>query len=430
MTETSLPARIEGRYLLEERIARGGSADVWRAHDEELNRPVAVKLLHPHLVPDERARLRLVAEGRLVASLDHPSIVKMYDVLTDGETPALVMELIEGESLNLRLARDGAIPPRAAAAIGAEVAEALAEAHRHGIVHRDVKPSNILLDTEGHAHLADFGIAHSLELGAERLTQTGMVVGTPAYIAPEQLAGTEVGPRTDILGLGSVLFEMLSGVPPFAAMAPLPLAQAHAAGPPAMPGIDSELAALTRACLADSPSRRPADAGLVAATLRSYATMDPAERDAETRAIPIVPQPAPVEAVAPSATLEERLGSWWRRGMPFAAGAAALFMAVLLAAAVFGPGSPAADGREQPSSTPTPEWATQLMAAYADACDATLDPAQIDGLSQPQAEAKVASLIETCGAATAPSGGGGGGGGGSGGNGGKGSGKDKGNGKP
>jgi len=425
MTETSLPARIEGRYLLEERIARGGSADVWRARDEELNRPVAVKLLHPHLVPDERARLRLAAEGRLVASLDHPSIVKMYDVLTDGEMPMLVMELIEGESLNVRLARDGAIPARAAAAIAAEVAEALAEAHRHGIVHRDVKPSNILLDANGHAHLADFGIAHSLEPDADRLTQTGMVVGTPAYIAPEQLAGTEVGPRTDIFGLGSVLFEMLAGVPPFAAMAPLPLAQAHAAGPPAMPGLDPELVALTRACLANSPSQRPADAGLIAAQLRSYATMNSAERDADTRAIPIAAPAAAAEpAPPPSLTLEERLGSWWRRGMPFAAGAGALFMAVLLAAAVFGPRSPTADGREQPSFTPTPEWATQLMSAYADACDATLDPAQIDGLSQPEAEAQVASLIDACGTATTTSGGGGGGG-----SGGKGSDKGKGNGK-
>jgi hypothetical protein len=420
MTETSLPARIAGRYLLQQRIARGGSGDVWHAHDEELDRPVAVKLLHPHLVADERARLRLAAEGRLVASLDHPAIVKMYDVLTEGDTPALIMELIEGESLNLRLKREGALPPRTAASIGAEVAEALAEAHRHGIIHRDVKPSNILLDTEGHAHLADFGIAHSLEPGAERLTRTGMVVGTPAYIAPEQLAGTEVGPRTDIFGLGSVLFEMLTGRPPFAAMAPLPLAEAHAAGPPAMPGIEPELVELTRACLASAPSQRPADAGLVAATLHSYATMNPAERDAETRAIPIV-------AVAPAPPsppmLEERLASWWRRGMPFAAGAAGLFIAVLLAAALLGPGAPATGAPELPSSTPTPEWAAQLMAAYADACGATLDPAEIDGLAQPQAEAQVAGLIDACGTAASPAGGAGGKGSG-------GSGKGKGNGKP
>lgn len=424
MTETSLPARIDGRYLLQQRIARGGSADVWRAHDEELDRPVAVKLLHPNLLPDERARLRLAAEGRLVASLDHPSIVKMFAVLTDGDTPALIMELIEGESLNLKLARDGALPPRAAATIGAEMAEALAEAHRHGIVHRDVKPSNILLDIDGHAHLADFGIAHSLESGAERLTQTGMVVGTPAYIAPEQLAGTEVGPHTDIFGLGSVLFEMLAGVPPFAAMAPLRLAEAHAAGPPAMPGIDPELVALVRACLSNSPSQRPGDAGQVAATLRSYAALDPAERDAETRAIPIV---AGVPASPPTPTLEERLASWWGRGMPFAAGGAALFVAVLLAAALLGPGKPAAGAPEPPSSTATPDWVAQLMADYADACGATLDPATIEGLAQPQAEVQVSGLMDACDTA-APAGGGGAGGGGGGG--GKGSGKDKGHGKP
>lgn len=408
------PTRIHGRYLLEERIARGGSAEVWRARDEELDRPVAVKLLHPHLVPDERARQRIAAEGRLVASLTHPAIVKMYDVLPDGETPALIMELIEGESLNLRLARDGALPPRVAAGIGAEVGEALAEAHRHGIVHRDVKPSNILLDTDGNAHLADFGIAHSLEPDAERLTQTGMVVGTPAYIAPEQLAGTEVGPRTDIFGLGAVLFEMLTGRPPFAAMAPLPLAQAHAAGPPAMPGIDPALADITRACLANEPAQRPPDAGFVAATLRAFATMNPAERDAETRAIPVV-------AAAPAPpTPEERLVSWWRRLLPVGLGATGLLVAVLLVLVMLGPGDGASGAPPGvPSSNPAPAWLVALMADYADACGATLDPAEIDRLSQPAAEAQVSRLIDQC---TAPSAGASGAG--------KGKGNGKGNGKP
>lgn len=419
MTDPSEPTLILGRYLLEERLARGGSAEVWRARDEKLNRPVAVKLLHPHLVADERARLRLAAEGKLVASLRHPRIVQTYDVVTEGDTPALVMELIEGESLSARLERDGALPPRIAASIGTDVADALAEAHRRGIIHRDVKPSNILIDRQGHANLADFGIAHSLESGAERLTQTGMVVGTPAYIAPEQLAGAEVGPRTDIFGLGTVLFEMLTGRPPFQAMAPLPLAEAHAAGPPEMPGVDPALADITRACLANAPSDRPPDAGLVAATLRGVSTMNPAERDADTRAIPVV---APAPAVPRSPTLEERLASWWRRGMPLAAGAAGLFVVVLLAAALLGPGGPATGAPELPTSTPTPEWAAQLMADYADACGATLDPAEIDGLAQPDAEAQVSGLMDACGTAASPGGGGGKGSGGSG--------KGKGNGKP
>jgi serine/threonine-protein kinase len=416
MTETSQPRRIHGRYQLEERISRGGSADVWRARDEKLGRPVAVKLLHPHLVPDERARLRLAAEGRLVASLDHPAIVQMYDVLVDDDTPALIMELVEGESLNLRIARDGALPVRAAASIGAEVAEALAEAHRHGIVHRDVKPSNILLDTDGHAHLADFGIAHSLEADAERLTQTGMVVGTPAYLSPEQLAGDEVGPRTDIFGLGAVLFEMLTGRPPYAAMAPLLLAEAHAAGPPAMPDIDPALGEITRACLATAPSDRPPDAGFVAATLRGFSSMNPAERDAETRAIPVLPasDAAPADLPAP----------WWRR-VPLAAAAIGLLAVLVLAAVMLGPGRSVADVQQDlPSSTPAPAWAMQLAADYADACGATLDPAQIDGLSQPDAEAQVSSLIDACGTAQEAAGDGGGGSGG--GEGGKGKGKGKG----
>ena len=415
MTEPNQPTRIHGRYLLQERISRGGSAEVWRALDEELDRPVAVKLLHPHLVPDELARLRLATEGRLAASLDHPAIVKMYDVLVDEETAALIMELVDGESLGVRLERDGALPPRVAAAIGAEVAEALAEAHRHGIVHRDVKPSNILLDTDGHAHLADFGIAHSLEAAAERLTQTGMMVGTPAYLSPEQLAGAEVGPRTDIFGLGAVLFEMLTGKPPYEAMAPLLLAEAHAAGPPAMPGVDPALVEITRASLATAPAERPPDAGLVAATLRSFTTMTPSERDDVTQTVPIV-------AAAPSPG-EEPSGAPSRRAL-FVLGAAGLAAALLLAVVLLGPAKPAAGSPELPSSTPTPAWAAQLMTDYADACGATLDPAEIDGLSQPDAEAQVAALIDACASPEEAVGGGGGGGGG--GESGKGKGKGKG----
>jgi serine/threonine protein kinase len=405
MSKTPRPIRIHGRYLLEERIARGGSADVWRARDEELDRPVAVKLLHPHLAPDERARLRLAVEGRLVASLSHPGIVQMYDVLVDDESPALVMELIDGESLNVRLGREGALPPRVAAGIGAEVAEALAEAHAHGIVHRDIKPSNILLDRDGHAHLADFGIAHSLEPDTERLTQTGMVVGTPAYIAPEQLAGTEVGPRTDLFGLGAVLFEMLTGGSPYKAMAPLPLAAAQAAGPPPMPHADPQLADITRACLANAPADRPPDAAYVAATLRAFASMNPADRDAETTAIPIVTVEPP-----PPPTFEQRLAGWWRQGNRLALGTAGVILALLLAVAMLGPGKPAgSDAGALPSSTPIPAWLTQLMADYADACNATLDPADLAGMSQQEAEAQVAAFIGTCGSAQESTGGGGGG---------------------
>jgi serine/threonine protein kinase len=400
MTDPREPTLIHGRYLLQERIARGGSADVWRGHDEELDRPVAVKLLHPHLVPDETARGRLAEEARLAASLTHPGIVKVYDVLPDGETPALVMELVDGESLDMRLAREGAVPPRIAAGIGADVAEALAEAHRHGIIHRDVKPSNILIDREGRAHLGDFGIAHSLGPEVQRLTMAGTVVGTLAYIAPEQLAGGEVGPRTDLFGLGAVLFEMLTGRPPFEATSQLGLAEAHAAGPPEMPGVDPALADITRACLATAPAERPPGADQVAAILRAIPPMNPAARDAVTRVIPVaVPPPGPPQ--------EEALTGWWRRALPVVFGGIGLFVAVLLVAALLGPGKPAEGaGASNPTATPTPAWMTTLMFDYAAACGATLDPATISGLSQADAEDRVTTLMAECAASPGSSGGG------------------------
>jgi serine/threonine-protein kinase len=396
MTDSIEPTVVHGRYLLQERIARGGSADVWRARDQELDRSVAVKLLHPHLVPDETARRRLAGEARLAASLTHPGIVQVYDVLPEGETPALIMQLIDGESLDVRLARDGALAPRVAAGIGADVAEALAEAHRHGIIHRDVKPSNILIDGEGRAHLGDFGIAHSLAPDVERLTVAGTVVGTLAYIAPEQLAGGEVGPRTDLYGLGAVLFQMLTGRPPFEATSQLVLAQAQAAGPPEMPGVDPALADITRACLAIAPADRPPDADHVAAILRSIPTLNPAEREAETRVIPVAVPPAAPEEEVP-------LAGWWRRARPLVLGVAGLLLAVVLVAAILGPGKPAEGAGGLPTETPTPAWMVALMAEYSDACGATLDPASVAGLSQSDAEARVAALMADCTASPASS---------------------------
>jgi serine/threonine protein kinase len=396
MTDPTGPTRINGRYLLQDRIAHGGSAEVWRAHDEELDRPVAVKLLHPHLVPNETARRRLAEEGRMAASLSHPAIVKVYEVQPEGETPALVMELIEGESLNLRLARDGALAPTAAASIGADVAEALAEAHRHGIVHRDVKPSNILIDQDGGAHLADFGIAHSLAPAAERLTLTGTVVGTLAYLSPEQLAGEKVRPRSDLYGLGVVLFEMLTGRPPFVASSLLALAEEQLAGPPPLPDVDPTLANITRACLSARPADRPPGASFVAAILRA-ATMRPAGRDDETRAIPVL-------GPAPPATKP-----WSRRVAPLAFAATGALVILLLVVAMLGPGKQVEGAPASlPTSTPTPEWMVQLFSDYSAACGEGLDPAAIAGLSQADAEDEVASLIEECGATQSGGGGGGG----------------------
>jgi serine/threonine-protein kinase len=291
----------------------------------------------------------------------------------------------------VRLARDGSLAPAVAAGVGADLADALAEAHRHGIIHRDVKPSNILIDDAGRAHLADFGIAHSLAPAAERLTLTGTVVGTLAYLSPEQLAGDEVGPRSDLFGLGGVLFEMLTGRPPFTATSLLALAEEQAAGPPALPGIDPALADITRACLSPRAADRPPDAAFVAAILRA-AAMRAAGRDDVTRAIPVPAPPPPVH------------GPWWRRAVPVAFGATGAFVVLLLVVAMLGPGKPVEGAPANlSSSTPAPAWMQQLSADYADACGgASLDSATIAGLSQADAEEQVAALIDECGATQSP----------------------------
>ncbi|MGH2358625.1 MAG: serine/threonine-protein kinase, partial [Candidatus Limnocylindria bacterium] len=293
---------ILDRYRLTERFAVGGSAEVWRARDENLERDVAVKLLHPHLLPDERSRGRMAAEARAVAALSHPGIVGVYDVDVAGEVPALVMELVEGESLSARLERDGPLPAADAARIVAEVSDALYHAHQRGVVHRDVKPGNILLSRDGRARLVDFGIAHSLAPSAERLTQTGNVMGTLRYMAPEQLAGGDIGPRTDLYGLGTVLHEALTGQPPFAAATPVALAEAQRGPLPAMEGIDPALVAVTHACLALEPTQRPLHAGALADSLRAWLA-----------GIPVQPSPWPLGLPSP---LPHRWRHRWRPRTP------------------------------------------------------------------------------------------------------------------
>ncbi|HUF35525.1 MAG TPA: serine/threonine-protein kinase, partial [Gemmatimonadales bacterium] len=216
---------LADRYRIERELGRGGMATVYLARDLRHDRPVALKVLHPELAhslgPD-----RFQREIRLAARLQHPHILTVLD---SGAAPALwfTMPYIEGESLRDRLRREKQLPIDDAVRIAREAAEALGFAHGQGIIHRDVKPENILLSA-GHALVADFGIARALSGGAEeaRLTETGLAVGTPAYMSPEQAAGErELDPRTDVYSLGVVLYEMLAGEPPFTG----PTAQAIAA---------------------------------------------------------------------------------------------------------------------------------------------------------------------------------------------------------
>ena len=274
---------LAGRYRLSKLIARGGMAEVWEAHDEVLARSVAVKVLHPHLAVDEGFVARFRLEAQSAARLSHPSIVATSDTGDDDDLAFIVMELIRGRTLRDAVEEAGTLPPSMAVAVAAEVADALEHAHREGLVHRDVKPANILLlESEGETapllrvKVADFGIA-KLQATANAtvadLTKTGAVVGTARYLSPEQVQGKTPDPRADVYALGVELYEMLCGRPPFAAETELATALLHVRQPP--PALDTggivvpgPLEAVVMKALAKDPDDRwPSAAALRSALL-------------------------------------------------------------------------------------------------------------------------------------------------------------------
>ena len=211
---------LAGRYNLEEPIASGGAAIVWRAFDENLSRSVAIKLLHPHHATDPTVVERFERESRSAAQLNHPNAVRIYDTGRDDDLVYLVMEYVDGPSLREVLATVGQLDSAVVAALGEQVASALGEAHAHGLVHRDVKPANILIDADGTVKVTDFGIAKALSSSDATLTSPGTVVGTAAYVAPEQLEDASIDARADIYALGVLLYECLTGRPAFSGDTP------------------------------------------------------------------------------------------------------------------------------------------------------------------------------------------------------------------
>src|SRR4051794_655822 len=264
---------LDGRYRLGERLGGGAVADVFKAVDERLQRPVAIKVFRGDAAQQLQ---RHDAEMRTLAALDHPSLVTVFDAGTDGESqqPYLVMQLVEGPTLAQEL-RAGRLTADRSARYGAALADALAYVHERGLVHRDVKPANVLISEDGRVHLADFGIARLVDAAHE--TRTGDVLGTPAYFAPEQVAGEGVGPGADVYALGIVLIECVTGRRPFEGTA-VEVAMARLARSPDIPEeLPEDWQSLLRAMTERQPEARPS-AGHVAETLRQIADGEVVER--------------------------------------------------------------------------------------------------------------------------------------------------------
>ncbi|HEY5154537.1 MAG TPA: Stk1 family PASTA domain-containing Ser/Thr kinase [Acidimicrobiales bacterium] len=271
------PTVFNDRYELHRKLARGGMSDVYLARDQLLDRPVAVKVLFPEYAKDETFVERFRREAQAAANLNHPNIVAIYDWGQQGGTYFIVMEYIEGRSLSEIIRADGPLHPRRAAEITADVAAALGFAHRNGVVHRDVKPGNILISPSGQVKVADFGIAQAVTGGADQsnLTQAGSVMGTATYFSPEQAQGKPVDPRSDLYSLGCVLFEMLTCRPPFSGDTPVAIAYKHVQEPAPLPStlgiaVPTALEAIVAQMLAKSVSDRYASAEDLRADLRNY----------------------------------------------------------------------------------------------------------------------------------------------------------------
>jgi serine/threonine protein kinase len=260
---------LAGRYRLTDRIAAGGMGEVWRGEDQLLNRAVAVKLLPTGRAGDESFLARFRAEARYAASLSHPGIARVYDYGESSEFGGayLIMELVRGEPLSAILARAGRLSPDATLDIVSQAARALDAAHQAGIVHRDIKPGNLLIAAGGATKITDFGIATAVRAAqASHLTETGMVMGTAMYVSPEQATGAPVTAASDIYSLGVVAYECLAGHVPFRASEPLAIAYAHkhAPVPPLPPDVPPPVADLVYDMLAKTPDRRPAGVRVVA----------------------------------------------------------------------------------------------------------------------------------------------------------------------
>ena len=377
-----------GRYRLDERIATGGMGEVWRATDTALDRQVAVKLLKHEYADDPTFRARFESEARHAAALHHSGIAQIYDFGAQAARPFLVMEYVQGQPLH-ELLRGG--EPMDAAAAGdllAQAGDAVGAAHAAGIVHRDVKPANLIVTPDRRVKITDFGIARAAESVA--LTQTGQVIGTPQYLSPEQAQGQPATPASDVYALGVVGYEMLTGRRPFVAETPIATALAHLRDPvPDLPdSVPGPLAGVVRQALAKDPAERFADGTAFAAAVRQAAQGASEQADIATQVVAAPPATRVLTGVAPvpvaTQTHQDRrdpLAAVRRVPLPLilAAGAFVLILVVAVLANLGGDGSAPTKKASGPASGPTSGTTTKSTQTSSPTASITLVPSDYVG---------------------------------------------------
>ncbi len=309
--------RVLGVYAVERQVGRGGMGAVYLARDDVSGQRVAVKVLPGSAARERSARERFIQEARALAALDHPGIVPLITFAQEGDDRFLVMKFVDGRGLDGRLRAERVLPLAVALRVTREVCAALAYAHRRGVVHRDIKPANVLLDAEGRVVIVDFGIARTGD-GAPKLTQTGMLMGTPQYMSPEQIAGHVVDGRSDLYACGLLLFEMLAGRPPFDGERTFDILRAHVDQPvpdvrivrrqtaPDAEPLPDDVVALVEALLQKDPAQRPADGDAVVAIIDGRQpvprppSMLPATSSLVPSSTPPVVTPLPTSSLPPS----------------------------------------------------------------------------------------------------------------------------------
>lgn len=398
---------VADRYRLGELLGRGGMGEVWQAQDEVLGRQVAVKLLLDG-DGDESAASRFRLEAQTAARLNHPQVVAVYDFGAWDGRFYLVMELVRGPSLAQELSAHGSLDPARVATIAAQAASGLAAAHRQGVVHRDVKPGNLMLDADGTLKIGDFGIARFVDETSAALTRVGQIVGTSAYLAPERALGRMAGPASDVYALGCVLYQLLAGRPPFWADSPTALLYLHVDADPVPPSTHrADLPPAFEDCLlrmlAKQPEARPSAQEVAdwfagaswrgaarppapgpGSTPQPFPATAPMSGPASVSGPARVPMPpsaapqgpgpgqaprfappsAPVSPMSPPAQLSppasRRKGGGGRTGvrrpkvlLSVAAGAVAFVVATLVGASVFGAGGDGGSGGGRPEAQPS-----------------------------------------------------------------------------